>query len=204
MLSIVIPTNKEFFASANLICDEKVEMVFVGLSEAATRAERINLGVQRCKGEMILLHHPRSRLDTQAIENLKKRTNEKLWGGFTHRFDVSHPLLKFTSFYSNYVRARIFSIVYLDHCIFFHRSFWQPLPAIAIFEDTVLSGQLKSFGRAQIWPYTSVTSAVRFIENGIWRQALLNQILKIGYYLNVSHERLNAVYEKGLDLNAKK
>lgn len=204
MLSIIIPTDEIAFGSAEQLRGPGIELVFVPLSAADTRAERINLGMAKSAGEMILLHHPRSRLSREAVQALQVRKSEKFWGGFTHRFDFSHPLLHFTSFYSNHVRARFGGIIYLDHCVFFHRTFWQPLPKVAIFEDTILSLQLRKFGRPQILPYVSFTSAVRFTKNGIWRQALMNQFLKIGYYCNVPHERLNALYEKGLNLNAKK
>ena len=204
MLSIIIPTDENAFGPAENLRGPGVELIFIPLASANTRAERINLGVERSNGEMILLHHPRSRLSKEAVQILQDRKAEKFWGGFTHCFDLSHPLLRFTSFYSNHVRAPFGKVVYLDHCIFFHRSFWQPLPKVAIFEDTLLSKSLSHYGVPEILPQVSLTSAIRFTKNGVWWQSLLIQFLKIGYYLNISHERLNALYEKGLDLNAKK
>ena len=206
-LSIIIPADFQEQNEYFKLLKQKpgVEAIFVGLTEAPTRAERLNLGFLRSSGSMILFHHPRSRLPDTAIAGLARRLDEKFWGGFTHAFDVQHPFLKFTSFYSNFFRGRIRGIIYLDHCIFFHRSLWAgPLPPVEIFEDTILSDFLRRHSLPQILPELSTTSAIRFVKNGIYFQSLMNQLLKLGYYLKIPHRRLNLIYEKGLDLNGKK
>ncbi len=210
MLSVIIPTNNEsdnsFFVRTlqSLSQFKEIEVICIDKSEALTRAERLNIGFQRAQGSMILFHHPRSFLVPEGIQYLIENKNKKMWGGFTHKFDVSHPLLKFTSWYSNRVRGQRLGVVYLDHCIFFHRSLWlNPLPAIEIFEDTVLSQNFNRQLPIVLLPFVSETSAVRFAKNGLWKQSLMNQILKIGFHLGVSHDTMNRIYERGLNLNSK-
>jgi hypothetical protein len=208
MLSIVIPTAKEKVSTLLLKSLEPfhdhphIEIIYISFDISPLRSERINAGVLQAKGSMILLHHPRSYLEPEGIKFLITYQDQISWGGFTHRFDWQHPLLRFTSWYSNEVRSRIKGIIYLDHCIFFHRSLWQTtIPAVALFEDTLLSEQLRQLKKPLILPYVSTTSAIRFQTNGIYYQAILNQCMKIGFFLKLSNAWLNTLYERGLNLN---
>lgn len=214
MLSIIIPTEynepnsffhrtlQPFSASSDL------EIIYVSKSDAYTRAERLNIGFQKSKGDLILFHHPRSFIEEKGIQYLIDLSNKKnrklIWGGFTHKFDLEHFLLRFTSWYSNQIRAKLKGIFYLDHCIFFDRMLWKEnLPHVEIFEDTILSYQLLSFAKPVLLPYISETSSIRFQQKGIWLQSILNQLLKIGFHLKINPSFMNQIYEKNLWLNNK-
>ncbi len=208
MLSVIIPVANEidnlFFQRTieNISLLKDIEVICVDKAEAISRAERLNKGFLKSKGDMILFHHPRSLLDLNALQYLIENSQKIIWGAMTHQFDLAHPLLKFTSWYSNHIRGKRRGVFYLDHCIFFHRSlFVKPLPDIDIFEDTVLSKQLLEKQKPILLPFKSTTSAVRFVKNGIYRQALLNQILKIAFAFKLRHDLINKFYEKGLNLN---
>jgi len=176
-------------------------------NQTSSRAERLNYGLKEATGEIILLHHPRSLISLEGIEHLLSMTSHLHWGGFTHSFDFRHPLLKFTSWYSNNIRGGISGIIYLDHCIFLKREVLQKfgeLPKVDIFEDTILSQiLLEKYGKPTILPHLVETSAIRFRTNGIWKQALLNQYLKIKFHLNGNHKKMNELYEKDISLNSK-
>ncbi|MBK23045.1 MAG: glycosyl transferase, family 2 [Halobacteriovorax sp.] len=172
----------------------------------SNRAERIARGIQEASSSFLLLHHPRSYIESSGLDALFETCKRKVWGGLTHRFDTNHYLLNFTSWYSNQVRAKIRGILYLDHCIFFHKDLLEDqsaLPTIEIFEDTAISELLLTKSHPILIPFTSTTSAIRFKKNGIWKQAILNQIMKICWYLKVSPSNMNKIYEKGLELNSK-
>jgi hypothetical protein len=208
MLSIIVPAGAQerhpLLIQSLLPFEEhpEIEIIYVGFTESALRAQRLNIGVARASGSMLLLHHPRSCIDPAGIEYLLSHQNRAFWGGFTQRFDWDHPLLRFTSWYSNRVRVQHRGIIYLDHCIFLHRSLWQnEIPFVDIFEDTILSQQLRSLLRPELLPFSSITSAIRFQRNGVYRQALLNQLLKLGFFLQLPAPWMNKIYEKGLDLN---
>ncbi len=171
-------------------------------TELQTRAERLQRGFEEAEGELIVFHHPRSLLPEEAFDHLIRHRETLNWGGFTHQFDELSPGLKFTSWYSNKVRPRLWKILYLDHCLFFKKDLLtQKIPAIPIFEDTEISKILRASGRPQILPFVSQTSAIRFQRNGFWKQALKNQSLKIAYLLDGSPEKMNAFYEKHINLN---
>lgn len=208
MISVVLPVFDEARNGWSARIRERFaevpgyELLRVGPSSGRTRAQRLQAGIEAARGETILLHHPRSLIEADGLRFLLEREDELTWGGFTHAFDEDHPLLRFTSWYSNRVRAARAGIVYLDHCVFFRRELLtRPIPAVEIFEDTELSLILRAGGPPAILPYRSTTSAIRFKTNGIWRQALMNQRLKLEYRLGVSDRLMNARYERGLRLN---
>lgn len=173
----------------------------------SNRAQRLNYGLEISLSELILFHHPRSLVEKEGLDFLIKEVKED-WGAFTHCFDKKNTLLNFTSWYSNEVRFKIRSIAYLDHCIFFKKCLVKKrkpvLPNIEIFEDTILSKNLFNLSENKVLiPFKSTTSSIRFEKNGLWFQAILNQVLKLCWYLGLSTQQMNKVYEKGLELNSK-
>ncbi len=232
MLSIIIPTFNEGknnflpailkslapFANQNAIevicvdsnsCDntcaiiEDFPVTLIQI-EHISRGARMDAGLKAAKGNKILLHHPRTLLNPEGIEYL---INNDItgWGGFTHCFDHPHPMLRYISWYSNQVRLKKKSIVYLDHCIFMSRSladYLSSIPHMQIFEDTEISYKLREKQKAKLLPFKAKTSAIRFIENGIFKQYCSNQILKVCHKLGVADTRMNTYYERNIALNS--
>jgi glycosyltransferase involved in cell wall biosynthesis len=171
------------------------------------RSDRMSYGFEKSSGEVIVFHHPRSYLEPEGLLYLQKIELESFWGGFTHQFDREHWMLRFTSWYSNRIRPQTAQVLYLDHCLIASRDLLQKIsgpcfPSVDIFEDTLFSYSLRIHCRPRILNFKSVTSAVRFEKNGFWKQAFLNQILKIYFYLGLDSARMNKLYEKGLFLNS--
>jgi glycosyltransferase involved in cell wall biosynthesis len=174
--------------------------------ERSNRAQRINRGIEAARGDWVVLVHPRSRLSATCINELLDHAPLGSWGAWTHSFDDRHPLLKFTSWYSNCVRGALKSIYYLDHCLFIHRSLLDSLgtpavPEIPIFEDTELCLKLRRIRTGVRLRTRTRTSAIRFRTNGIVKQAAINQWSKLKYRLRHDLQRINRVYEAGLALN---
>lgn len=189
----------------NLLKSYPVKLVH---SFSHLRATRLNQGIQQASNDWILLHHPRSLLDPEGLNFISNSDLLPKWGSFSHSFDDSHPILKFTSWYSNYIRGDRRGIYYLDHCLFFNKKLLAPeditpVPELSIFEDTELCLKLKKLSPPQRLPFNSTTSSIRFKKNGYLYQSLLNQIMKVGYHLGVPDETMNRIYEKGLSLNSK-
>lgn len=173
-------------------------------TEIASRAGRLNAGIIRAKADTVVLHHPRSLLNTKGLNKLNALSDKVTWGAFTHRFDAQHPLLKFTSWYSNHIRGDMRSVYYLDHCLFAKKQLLLDvgmLPLVDIFEDTELCLRLQRKGKGQRLPFISETSAIRFQVNGIYKQAITNQYMKWLYYFKRSDTAMNRQYEKGMQLN---
>jgi glycosyltransferase involved in cell wall biosynthesis len=173
-------------------------------ADTNSRAKRLNIGIENAKGSMLLLHHPRSLLSVHAIATLKN-DQDLYWGAFTHRFDLKHPILDFTSWWSNKWRGDRRHIFYLDHCLYVKKEIFEEIgliPEVDIFEDTELSFMLRSYCEPIRLDDISLTSAVRFTINGVWKQAYLNQKLKWLYYFKTNHKKMNKDYEKNTALNS--
>jgi glycosyltransferase involved in cell wall biosynthesis len=234
MLSVVLPTFDESRCDClqqilrnleQLIADSDAQVIIVDggstdstldmiaqyqfkpLTEAGpSRAARLNRGLEASTGELVLLHHPRSVVPLPTLLSLESlaASQDADWGSLTHQFDLDHPLLRFTSWYSNRIRGDLRGIFYLDHCIFLHRRLIDQgirVPEVPIFEDTRLSRLLRKHSRPVRLQQASTTSAIRFQRNGIYRQALLNQLVKVAHMLRVPTQTINRMYEKGLNLN---
>ena len=181
-------------------------------TEATNRAQRLNVGITASRGTSILLHHPATLLpEKQALQQAQAVLEDAVWGGFVHGFDLEHPLLRFTSWYSTWVRSRQQGILYLDHCIFARREALLSIggvPDMDIFEDTALSVALRNWAKANgemtkpaIAPSSVTTSARRFKSRGIYRQALVNQVLKMLYHTGVDPRKMNWLYERKSQIN---
>tara|TARA_R110000868_G_scaffold361802_1_gene623800 strand:- start:583 stop:1389 length:807 start_codon:yes stop_codon:yes gene_type:complete len=228
LLSIVVPTLNESktgylakilsayhgLANIEVICvdggssDDTVSLIQQSYAklintDICSRAGRLNAGIKQAKFDMVLLHHPRSLVDIKGIKALAKHTPELRWGAFTHQFNIRHPLLNFTSWYSNYVRGDSRGIYYLDHCVFAQKQLLFDIgliPEVDIFEDTELCLKLRQYAKGVRLPNISQTSAIRFQSQGIYQQAIKNQYLKWQYYFKRSDKSMNLDYERGVEL----
>lgn len=197
----IIVTNNQ---NLNSFLEKKIGTSFwkVIPLEKNSRAARLNEGVKNAKGQIVLFHHPRSYLKREGYLTLLDQSG---WGAFTHCFERRHILLDFTSWYSNNVRGKIKEIFYLDHCIFVDKKLLAkagPIADVEIFEDTLLCEMLNKLAAPTLLPHCSTTSSIRFSKNGLIRQIVLNQILKIAFLLGANDKLMNKIYEKGLNLNS--
>ncbi len=171
---------------------------FISLPNS-NRAQRINAGIKAASGKMLLLHHPRSFLEPRALEQIP----ETGWGGFTLAFDNTGVPYRLLSWWSNNIRAKRRRILYLDHCIFAEKALLQDIPEVDVFEDTLLSRQLRTITQPVLLPGISTTSSVRFRKRFL-RQWLKNQVIKTGFFLGIPPNRINRFYERGFWLNSKR
>lgn len=210
LIAVVSPSEDDTLAIAR-----KFPQIEVMETEASNRAQRLNVGIEASEGDAILLHHPATLLpEGDALLQAQAALATAAWGGFVHSFDMDHWLLRFTSWYSTRQRSRTQRILYLDHCIFARRQALIDIggvPNMDIFEDTALSLALAAWGEAEglekgrpaIAAGKVMTSARRFRDRGIYRQALLNQLLKLMYLTNQDPKKLNWLYERKSQINVR-
>lgn len=175
-------------------------------SSSNSRGERLDIGARLATTDLLLFNHPRSSLSKDALLALADMTRlESFWGGFYHSFDIKSPLLNFTSWYSNNIRAKIREIIYLDHCLFVSKDLYlrHPFFKVDIFEDTLISLELNKIKKPILLNFQSKTSSIRFQRNGMFKQAIMNQFLKVGFMLRINDKTMNKIYEFGINLNSK-
>jgi hypothetical protein len=176
-------------------------------SRSQKRADRLTEGIAAAKGNWIVLHHPRSFLEKDnLLQVLSLDASSPGWGAWTHSFDETSRFYTFASWYSNRVRGDLRGIFYLDHCLFLNRAMIDRagpnfIPSVEIFEDTLISQRLRRISRPQRLAGKARTSCIRFATNGILRQAVLNQYLKVCFHLKLPDRLLNRQYDGRLKLN---
>ena len=175
--------------------------------EWTNRAQRLNYWFFKATWDIILFHHSVSILPQNVFSQIEASIKQwVLWWGLTHSFGSKNTLLRFTSWYSNNIRAKYSSIIYLDHCIFAQsealvQTGW--FPEVDIFEDTLFSYNLSKVAKWIILPYKVITSARRFTKRGIFKQVFINQYLKILFHLKKSDKSMNKLYEESDGFNVK-
>ncbi len=170
----------------------------------SNRGQRYNEALRYADSEIIIFVHPRTLIPSEALEQIDRLLPCQVWGAFTHSFDIAHPILQFTSWWSNVIRGDLKHIYYLDHILWARKRFVEiagGFPEESIFEDTMFCRRLLAFGFPSRLPAIAMTSALRFEKNGIWRQIYLNQLCKIKFYLGLSLDDIEKTYEMNLDLN---
>jgi hypothetical protein len=88
---------------------------------------------------------------------------------------------------------------YGDQAIFLTKQVFQQIggfPDLPIMEDFELMRRLRRVGKIVILPVAVVTSARRWLQKGVFKTTLLNQIVIIAYLLGVSPQRIRSWYRR--------
>ena len=187
------------------LCKKYADKIFT--LPNSNRAQRFNYWMKKAKWKIILFHHPVTLMQDDAFEYIENFIKTwSIWGGFTHSFDHRHWLLAFTSWYSNNVRGKR-GILYADHLIFWKKKCFESVggfPDMDVVEETPLCAAMrKKYWKPEIIPHKVVTSARRFTGRGMYKHALLNQYIKLWFYLWLSDKIMNKHYEKREGYNVK-
>ena len=199
---VVVDNNSE--DATREICAKYTDKIFI--LKNSNRAERFNYGLKKVRGEIVVFHHAATLIPHNTFWDIVEvMAQRKSWWCYSHSFDSRHPLLTFTSWYSNEVRVKHKGIVYADHIIFGRRRVFQALwwfPPLDIFEETPFSILMnRRCGKPVLLNHRVVTSARRFKKRGVIRHALLNQYLKILYHMDMSDNCINSRYEANQNYN---
>ncbi|MBE8970854.1 TIGR04283 family arsenosugar biosynthesis glycosyltransferase [Nostocales cyanobacterium LEGE 12452] len=170
------------------------------ISSSPGRAVQMNAGAVAASGEILLFLHADTRLPTGFDEMIRTALQQPgtVAGAFKLRIDASRLSLRWVEWGVN-VRSHFYQMPYGDQAIFLTKEVFQQIdgfPELPIMEDFELMRRLKSIGRVVIIPTPVVTSARRWLQKGVLKTTLLNQIVIIAYLLGVSPERICSWYRR--------
>ena len=224
-ISIIIPTLNESDTIATTLSTltnrSQVEVILVDggscddtadiakssgakvLRTTPSKARQMNAGAAAATGEVLLFLHADTRLPEYFEKPILGHINQNgvAAGAFQLCIDSDVRGLRFIERVANW-RSRHLQAPYGDQGIFVTKSLFHEIggyPDIPIMEDFELIRRLRRKGKIVIVNKSLKTSPRRWLNMGIFKTWLINQIMIIAYYFGVSPERLARWYrrEKG-------
>lgn len=197
--SLYPSTNVEIIVVDGGSLDGTVEVVeSLGvkiLSAAAGRACQMNAGAKAATGEILLFLHGDTRLPPgfdkliRTALNLPIGSDEEvaIAGAFALRIDAPLASLRLVEKGVNW-RSRFLQMPYGDQAIFLKAQTFKEIGSfleLPIMEDFELMRRLKRKGHVTIIPTPVITSARRWLQKGVFKTTLMNQIIIVAYLLGV-------------------
>lgn len=171
------------------------------LSTTTGRATQMNVGAKVATGDILLFLHADTHLPAE-FDTLVRTTLTQpgfIAGAFALRIDATLISLRLIEWGVNW-RSRWLQMPYGDQAIFLKSVVFQKMggfPELPLMEDFELMRQLRRLGRVAIVPVPVLTSARRWLKQGVFKTTLMNQIAIVAYLLGVSPERIQRWYRRG-------
>ncbi len=164
------------------------------LSEPANRGRQQNLGARHAKGSILLFLHA----DTVLPADFCGQVRETLAmpgvsaGAFRFGLDAEGWKLRLVERIVG-LRCRLLRLPYGDQALFVSAKSFRKAGGFAdlpVMEDFDLIRRLRALGRIQLARGVAVTSARRWIREGVVQVTWRHQLCILGYYARVAPERL--------------
>lgn len=160
------------------------------------RGLQMNTGALEAKGDILLFLHVDTLLPDNAIRLIEQTISKKgvVGGCFQLEFDVKHPLLELYSWFSRFNHSLF---TYGDQALFVKRDEFIEaglFEELQFMEDVEVQFRLRKRGKFIQLPEKVITSARRFLKNGIIRQFVTDAFLVGLYRMGVSADRLKRFY----------
>lgn len=170
------------------------------LSASRSRACQMNVGAASATGDILLFLHADTRLPAQ-FDTLVRTTliqPDVIAGAFALRIDAPLWSLRLIEIGVNW-RSRTLQMPYGDQAIFLNSKLFQEIgcfPEIPMMEDFELIRRLRRLGRIAIISSPIFTSGRRWLQLGVAKTTLMNQIAIISYLLGVSPQKIKRWYRR--------
>ncbi|MBH8555032.1 TIGR04283 family arsenosugar biosynthesis glycosyltransferase [Nostocaceae cyanobacterium CENA357] len=170
------------------------------ISSLSGRAIQMNTGAIAASGEILLFLHADTRLPIGFDEMIRTALQQPKTVGGAFALHINDPSwgLRWVE-RGVYWRSHFLQMPYGDQAIFLTKPIFQQIgnfPELPIMEDFELMQRLRRIGKIIILPAPVITSARRWLQKGIVKTTLLNQIVIIAYFLGVSPKRLRNWYRQ--------
>ncbi|MEO6549031.1 MAG: TIGR04283 family arsenosugar biosynthesis glycosyltransferase [Ferruginibacter sp.] len=224
MISIIIPTYNEADQISQTIskihvaqgcCETEIIVVDGGstdmtvniakdcgtiviMSERKGRAAQMNTGASIATYEIIYFLHADSIPPNDFASQILDACNEVVrCGCFRLAFDDDHWFLKANAWFT---RFNVNAIRFGDQSLFVTKDVFQKAGGfredLVMMEDQEIVHRLKKFGRFKVLNDVVITSARKYMDNGIYRMQGIFFHIWAMYYLGYSQERMLKTYRR--------
>jgi len=224
MISIIIPTYNEADQIEQTISkthaangEHQIEIIVadggstdetvpIALSSNATtivsykkgRAAQMNKGASVAKGDVLYFLHADSIPPKNFTGSILNAVNKNFSSGcFRLSFDHSHWFLKANAWFT---RFNVNAVRFGDQSLFVTKDVFQKIggfnESLLMMEDQEIIHRIKKFGKFKVVNDVVITSARKYLDNGVYRmQAIFYRIWSL-YYLGYSQEKLLQLHRK--------
>lgn len=170
------------------------------ISAPRGRAAQMNAGALAASGEILLFLHADSRLSAGFDIMVRTALQQPgvVAGAFAVQIDAQLWSLRLVEWGVNW-RSRFLQMPYGDQAIFVTKQIFHGIgkfPEIPIMEDFELIRRLRRTGKITIIHVPILTSARRWLKNGVFKTTLTNQIIILAYLLGVSPKRIGTWFRQ--------
>jgi rSAM/selenodomain-associated transferase 2 len=164
------------------------------------RARQMNIGAAAATGRILLFLHADTLVPPDYGELVLRILSMPgtAAGAFEFRFDRRFSGSKLLERLVNW-RSRLLQMPYGDQCLFVRAEVFRQVggfPNLPIMEDLELVRRLRRWGRIRIAQAPAVTSSRRWVNFGVWRTTVMNQICIGAYYAGVSPRAVARLYAR--------
>ncbi len=180
-------------------CQVAVALGVKVIASPAGRSKQMNLGAAAATGDILLFLHGDSQLPLgfdRLIRQVMSGKEPPSAGAFRLGIDSPQRLLRWVERGVQW-RSQVCQIPYGDQGIFLRAEVFNEMggfPDLPIMEDFELMRRLRQRGKISIVPQPVMTSARRWLQKGILKTTLINQLMVLGYLGGVSPARLVELY----------
>lgn len=171
------------------------------LRSAAPRGERLRAAASECTGELLLFLHGDTRLEAEAVPELRAAGAVSPWGAFRLRFenDRSETCLPIIARAAN-TRARLFGLPYGDQAQWATRAAYEQIgghPSWNFLDDLELARRLRKLSRPTLLRSKAITSARRYERDGRMRSVWTNCRILARFARGGDPAQLELLYRRG-------
>lgn len=162
------------------------------------RAAQMNEGARCAKGSILyFLHADSIPPNTFAVDIAQAIKNNFAMGCYRLRFDVDHWFLKANAWFT---RFDVNAFRYGDQSLFVAREYFDRVGGFCekhiVFEDYEIIKRLSRHGKFAILKKEVVTSARKYVTNGIFKMQGIFYLMYMMYRLGYSQEKMLALFRK--------
>jgi rSAM/selenodomain-associated transferase 2/rSAM/selenodomain-associated transferase 1 len=177
------------------------------IESSPPRSRQMNRGADAASNKILLFLHA----DTLLPENFAQHVLDALAqpgvvaGAFELRIDSPFPFLRFIERIANW-RSRYLKTPYGDQAIFMLSEVFHQMggyPAMPIMEDFELIRRFQKIGDVLTLPVPVITSPRRWLNHGILKTTLINQLIVLSYFMGLSPDTISRRYRRGKGISCK-
>jgi rSAM/selenodomain-associated transferase 2 len=168
------------------------------VSQRKGRAAQMNKGAASAKGEILYFLHadsiPPQNFTTQILEAYNKGFKS---GCFRLQFDHDHWFLKANAWFT---RFDVNGVRFGDQSLFVAKDVFEKSGGfredLIMMEDQEIIHRLKKYGRFKVLNDVVITSARKYIDNGVYRMQGIFYRIWAMYYLGYSQQQMLQVHRR--------